>query len=392
MTVTRAITRQKAMSKRTKQNTALLPTDVWTTIASFADVASLAMLLKVSAEIQQAIAHYFGKRENVEPLFSVILGDNIPYLQLSTNTEHTRTFTLLLDAFIKHQVQCPVSNDSMPCFLRWSEVALFPSENHRVLFTQLLLQDSRTIHYADEILISEVVTSALLHGSVELAKVFLDDKSIDISKINFMRVATKVENMKLLLDHPRVDNSKICTISQALGSKEPNTEIVKMLLEDGSIDPARLDNSAIQHAVNAGFADIVELLLADKRVDPTKVNIIIAATEGKGDVVRLIVEDGRADPSKEDNRALVEACQLGHIAVVEALLSSPKVDPSARDNEPLKRAVGKKHSGIVQRLLKHERLRLSGEENDKIRTSLRNKKLKAIQTIEKALIEHRKRI
>jgi hypothetical protein len=382
------------MSKRSKQNTPLLPTDVWTTIASFTDVSSLAKLLSVSAEIQKAIAHYFGKRENVEPLFSVIFGNNIPFLRFPTNTEYTRTFTLLLNAFVKHGVQCPVSNDSMPCLLRWSEAAMFPSENHRVLFTQLLLQDSRTVYYADETLISEVVTTALLHGSAELAKVFLDDKSIDISKINFMRVATnnKVENMKLLLDHPRVDNSKICTISQALGSKESNTEIVKMLLEDGSIDPARFDNSAIRHAVNAGFADIVELLLADKRVDPTKVNIIIAATEGKGDVVRLIVEDGRADPSKDDNRALVEACYLGYIAVVEALLSSPKVDPSARNNEPLKRAVGKKHSGIVQRLLKHERLRLSGEENENIRKSLRNKKLKSIQTIEKALVEHRKRI
>lgn len=45
------------------------------------------------------------------------------------------------------------------------------------------------------------------------------------------------------------------------------TSVVRLLLADELVDPAREDNQAILDAVRGNHTDIVRLLLADKRVD-----------------------------------------------------------------------------------------------------------------------------
>ena len=51
-----------------------------------------------------------------------------------------------------------------------------------------------------------------------------------------------------------------------------NTEIIRMLLVDGRIDPSTIDSDCLQRAVRNGNQDIIQLLLLDGRADPNAGN------------------------------------------------------------------------------------------------------------------------
>jgi ankyrin repeat protein len=137
------------------------------------------------------------------------------------------------------------------------------------------------------------------------------------------------------------------------------TEIVKLLLEDDSIDPAMMDNDSIAEACCKGHLEIVKLLLNDLRVDPSandQLAIRFAASEGHFEIVELLLKDPRIDPSAYDDEALIEACSEGHLRVVELLLQDERVDPSNDDNHAINAASRKGHVEIVKLLLQHEQV------------------------------------
>ncbi len=109
------------------------------------------------------------------------------------------------------------------------------------------------------------------------------------------------------------------------------TDIVRLLLEDGTYDPNENDyelQTPLMLACAGGFLEIVRLLMADVRVDPNwydhnGTNALMKACgedledEGEGgsflEIVHLLLSDGRVDPNKSDFKGLtplMRACQV----------------------------------------------------------------------------------
>ena len=80
--------------------------------------------------------------------------------------------------------------------------------------------------------------------------------------------------------------------------------------------PSAEDNHAIREASQNGHLEIVRLLLTDSRIDPSaddNYTIREASHNGHLEVVRLLLADPRVDPSADDNFAIREAGEYGHL-------------------------------------------------------------------------------
>ena len=117
----------------------------------------------------------------------------------------------------------------------------------------------------------------------------------------------------------------------AYASCNGHADIVKLLLQDGQVDPSVFYNAPIRNASYYGHPKIVEMLLQDRRVDPTdddNYTIKYACLNRHIKVIELLLQDGRADPSVNDNSILRFASSFGHIKVVELLLRDGRVEPN----------------------------------------------------------------
>ncbi|KAJ3128190.1 hypothetical protein HK100_009316 [Physocladia obscura] len=84
--------------------------------------------------------------------------------------------------------------------------------------------------------------------------------------------------------------------------------------------------------------------------------IIAAAIRGHVEVVKVLVEDGRVDPTAEDNEAICVAAENGFFDVVQFLMSVNGVNPAAQNQRAILGAAKNKHLGIVQLLSKDARV------------------------------------
>ena len=133
-------------------------------------------------------------------------------------------------------------------------------------------------------------------------------------------------------------------------SKHGYTEDVKRLLNDPRVDPGAKNNNAIRYASEKGHTEIVKLLLNDPRVDPSANNnwaIQLASEHGHTEVVKLLLNDPRVDPSDKNNDAIRWASRRGHTEIVKLLLNDPRVDPSANNNF----AIRKTKSTVIMDML-----------------------------------------
>lgn len=77
-----------------------------------------------------------------------------------------------------------------------------------------------------------------------------------------------VEIMKLFIADKRVDLSARDNVLIVRAVEYNRPGVVKLLLEDGRADPTARRNLAIKKASLFGYAEVVKLLLEDGRVDP----------------------------------------------------------------------------------------------------------------------------
>lgn len=112
------------------------------------------------------------------------------------------------------------------------------------------------------------------------------------------------------------------------------------ILIDAGFDPSTDNNICIDHAINRGYFRMVWILLKDIRVNPCNVRnnmfTCTARNVGHVEVVRLLLNDGRLDPSINNNKALIDACNGEQVEYVRLLLEDPRVDPKARDSDPVR--------------------------------------------------------
>ena len=147
-------------------------------------------------------------------------------------------------------------------------------------------------------------------------------------------------------------------------------DIVRLLLEDGRMNPG-LDNSyPIFFASENGLVESLRLLLIDGRADPTIVEdfrsvISFAAEYEQLEVVRLLLLDGRADPAAGGNEALIIAATQGDEEMVALLMRDGRVDPSDQDNQATREAIAGKHWGVVYLLAQDRKVMRSLKKDEK---------------------------
>lgn len=108
-----------------------------------------------------------------------------------------------------------------------------------------------------------------------------------------------------------------------------NLEELSALLSNPGIPLTDCFSTAVTH----NHPEVVKLLIADPRVemDETSQNynmLIHASGYGHVEVVRVLLEDGRIDPINAENGALSAAIRNGHPKVMELLLSDRRVRES----------------------------------------------------------------
>lgn len=117
--------------------------------------------------------------------------------------------------------------------------------------------------------------------------------------------------------------------------EDGDAQTVKSILSaHPQLCPSFYRNWAINHACLNGYTEIVRILLEDGRVDPAdpyNSPIIFASRNGYHEIVKLLLMDKRVDPADKNNEAIDGAGQYGHIEVVRLLLADWRVNPTGED-------------------------------------------------------------
>jgi len=167
----------------------------------------------------------------------------------------------------------------------------------------------------------------------------------------------------------------------ALAARYGHTEMVKMLLELGEIDPDKpssLDGGTpLSLAAEAGHEGVVKILLEREDVNPNaqtsdegETPLLYAAFRGHEGVVRILLERGDVSPDKPNsygNTPLWYAAGQGHEGVVKILLGREDVNPDKPDNRgrtPLSEAAEEGHEEVVKILLRREEVNPNRPDNN----------------------------
>ena len=205
-----------------------------------------------------------------------------------------------------------------------------------------------------------------------------------------LREVQRLVQSKSVVDLSKDDNYIIRN-----ASKHGNTELVRFLLLQDTVNPAANRNEAIRLASEYGHEDVVKLLLEhsekDERIDPGAENneaIRAASDYGHEDVVKILLEHGendkRIDPAANNNEAIKLVCgkEIGiggikwkklkrNLNVIGLLLKDKRVDPSVEDDLAIRTAADEGAADIVKLLLKDERVNPAAKNNEAFRQAVR---------------------
>ena len=188
--------------------------------------------------------------------------------------------------------------------------------------------------------------SASLEGRIDIVKLLLDKKGIDVNYKNngwtaLMLASHKgnIDTVKLLLDRKDIDvNSKSNDGWTALIKAfiYGRIDVVKLLLDRKDIDVNSVDDeglTVLMMACDGGNIDIVKLLLDRKDIDVNSKNndgwtaLMIASQEGKNiDIVKLLLDRNTCycNTSFDNTTALEIAVERQNEDIVKILLEHSK--------------------------------------------------------------------
>lgn len=129
--------------------------------------------------------------------------------------------------------------------------------------------------------------------------------------------------------------------------------IVKVLLEDGRVNPAAYDNEAIIMAACREDPDMIKILLGDPRVNPGDSNnqaLFSALLRDNRKVVKLLLADPRVNPAARQNEAIIMAASGNRLEEAKLLLADPRVNPADQDNLALRWAKWQHYEEMVELL------------------------------------------
>lgn len=209
---------------------------------------------------------------------------------------------------------------------------------------EMLMEDERFEKIDDEFAAIRFLHPALTGGNLEISRLLLNYKKKDLvtalrKEEDILQVIIDeglIVIFEMLLKDGRVPplwRHLRYIIDHRMHS--PPAPFVKLLLEDGRVDPGSSNDYAIIEAVKLGKESIVRELLRDSRVNPkavfnTPLLSAISRGDGNATIVKLLVDSGRVllgptilnnvGPTILNNDDPLEyAKKCGHIRLVEIL-------------------------------------------------------------------------
>lgn len=197
-----------------------------------------------------------------------------------------------------------------------------------------------------------------------LASTYCDPATDNQNLVQLAVIAGMTDLLRSFLTNPSTEITDKYII-QRLCSCNIDLECLDLLLLDKRFDPAFNDNCAINNAAEFGHLDIVRRLLVDPRVDPSddeNAAIKAASEEGHVEIVRLLLGDSRVNPSAGDNYCLVVAAHKGQYKVIELLLADQRTEVALAGSDALHEALMNGHVRVADLLLGDDRINLTIEQ------------------------------
>ena len=209
---------------------------------------------------------------------------------------------------------------------------------------------------------NDAIRVAAIENHPDVVRVLLADPRVNPTELDHEAVRSAVlgkhvDVLRLLLADPRVDPSY--SGNEVLLQLEPPAEIAQMFLAHPRI---HLSNEMLYDYVASEWpvsTEIVRLLLRDGRIDPTEEDSRVlrgAAEYGKDEIMQALLDDWRVDPNFGDGKPLYWATKFNHHETVRVLLSDPRVDPRAHGHAAFKRALRDNLEEVVREFLRDGRV------------------------------------
>lgn len=174
---------------------------------------------------------------------------------------------------------------------------------------------------------NKVIHHAITNGHTEIVRLLLTDPRVDPTSNNVVRIAREnnyLDIVYLLVQDYRADPiDKSTAILWATMNR--HVGLVRLLLSDPLLDLS--DNEAIQYASYDGCIETVRILLEDGRLNPAINNnqaIIYATQKGHAEIVKLLLQDTRVDPTDQNNMVVLSTIKLGLTEILKILLQDPR--------------------------------------------------------------------
>ncbi|KAJ3258956.1 hypothetical protein HK103_003097 [Boothiomyces macroporosus] len=113
-----------------------------------------------------------------------------------------------------------------------------------------------------------------------------------------------------------------------LAAQHGHLEIAKILLSDKRVDVTFDNNHIFMEAVYSANIPLVQLLLSDSRVDPSDNNneaIELAIKLNDPQLVYILLSDDRVDPTVDNYHVVMEALKIGNFDIIVRLLNDKRV-------------------------------------------------------------------
>jgi ankyrin repeat protein len=231
------------------------------------------------------------------------------------------------------------------------------TEGHEEVVKLLLEHDPSIINEAAECG-DRALRRAIWKGHVEIVKILLTQSDLDPSHpspiqrgldflvsgpsdempINEALALGNEEIVRILMEDRRF---KLDYGSLFVASKGGNERLVKLCLQGAPLKSEYWSERSLCIAAYLGHEGAVKLLLEDGRLDPNKPNnysqtpLHRAASGGHDNIVRILLDRDDVELDLKDvsqSTPFSNAARNGNIGVMKLLLESGKVDPDSRDS------------------------------------------------------------
>eukprot|EP00122_Pirum_gemmata_P012592 Pgem_evm1s11710 len=155
--------------------------------------------------------------------------------------------------------------------------------------------------------------------------------------------------------------------------KNSDSNIASVLLENKVLGDVKNLQTLLLSSCQLGKTLICERLLIDTEVKVGQRELGLCAIYGHLDCMKVILENGKLDPGEKSSYSFRKACEYGHIHIVKFLLADGRIKPNDDNDFSLRMAVKNNHVSTVEILLKQKGVNSATNDNYCIKFARENK-------------------